>query len=79
VTAREVSKPKEIRDLLIRQITGMVRWRESVLYMHSRGIRELIEIGTGKVLSGLAKRIHREMTGISLGTPADIGALFAPA
>jgi [acyl-carrier-protein] S-malonyltransferase len=47
--------------------------------MHSRGIRELIEIGTGKVLSGLAKRIHREMTGISLGTPADIGALFAPA
>jgi [acyl-carrier-protein] S-malonyltransferase len=79
VTAREVSKPKEIRDLLIRQITGMVRWRESVLYMHSRGIRELIEIGTGKVLSGLAKRIHREMSGISLGTPADIGALFSPA
>jgi [acyl-carrier-protein] S-malonyltransferase len=79
VTARAVTKPAEIRDLLIRQITGMVRWRESVLYMHSRGIRELIEIGTGKVLSGLAKRIHREMAGISLGTPAEIGALVAPA
>ena len=77
VTAHEVREPAQIRDLLIRQITGMVRWRESVLYMHSRGIRELIEIGTGKVLAGLAKRIHREMTGTSLGSPADIGALVA--
>ncbi len=79
VTASEVIKPKEIRDLLIRQITGMVRWRESVLYMHSRGIRELIEIGTGKVLSGLAKRINRELSGVSLGAPADIGAFVATA
>ncbi|MGF1639812.1 MAG: ACP S-malonyltransferase [Rhodospirillales bacterium] len=77
VTAGEVREPKKIRKLLIRQITGMVRWRESVLYMHSRGIRELVEVGTGKVLSGLSKRIHRELSGISLSTPREIGALVA--
>ena len=75
VTAEEVSEPAEIRTLLVRQVTGMVRWRESVLCMKSRGVRELVEIGTGKVLSGLARRIDRELSGISIGTPADIEAL----
>jgi len=74
VTAEEVSEPAEIRTLLVRQVTGMVRWRESVLCMKSRGVRELVEIGTGKVLSGLARRIDRELSGISVGTPADIEA-----
>ena len=55
----------------------MVRWRESVLYMKTLGVRELVEIGAGKVLSGLARRIDRELSGISVGTPADIEA-FAP-
>ena len=53
----------------------MVRWRESVLFMKSLGVRELVEIGAGKVLSGLARRIDRELSGLSIGTPADIEAV----
>ena len=77
VTAQEVSDPAKIRSLLVRQVTGMVRWRESVLFMKHLGVRELVEIGAGKVLSGLARRIDRDLTGVSVGTPADIEA-FAP-
>ena len=77
VTAREVTDPAKIRSLLVRQVTGMVRWRESVLYMKLQGVRELVEIGAGKVLSGLAKRIDRELSGFSVGTPAEIQALAA--
>jgi [acyl-carrier-protein] S-malonyltransferase len=77
VTAREVTNPEEIRSLLVRQVTGMVRWRESVLYMKTRGVRELVEIGAGNVLSGLARRIDRELSGTSLGTPSDIEAFVA--
>jgi [acyl-carrier-protein] S-malonyltransferase len=77
VTAHEVTEPAQIRGLLVRQVTGMVRWRESVLYMRSLGVRELVEVGAGKVLSSLAKRIHRELSGTSVGTPADIEAFIA--
>ncbi len=77
VTASEVSDPAEIRRLLVRQVTGMVRWRESVLFMKTLGVRELVEVGAGKVLSGLAKRIDRQLSGLSIGTPADIDA-FVP-
>ena len=77
VTAHEVRDPAEIRLLLVRQVTGMVRWRESVLFMKTLGVRELVEVGAGKVLSGLARRIDRQLSGLSLGTPADIEA-FAP-
>lgn len=72
VTASEVRDPAEIRRLLVRQVTGMLRWRESILFMKRQGIRELVEIGSGKVLSGLARRIDRELSGVSVGTPADI-------
>jgi len=72
VTAREVADPAEARGLLVKQITGMVRWRESVLYMCSRGVRQIVEIGTGKILSGLARRIDRSMSGLSLGLPGEI-------
>jgi [acyl-carrier-protein] S-malonyltransferase len=75
VTAQEVTNPAEIRSLLVRQVTGMVRWRESVLYMKTRGVNELLEIGAGKVLSGLAKRIDRELSGVSVGSPTEIDAL----
>jgi [acyl-carrier-protein] S-malonyltransferase len=77
VTAREVTDPAEIRSLLVRQVTGMVRWRESVLYMKKLGVRDLVEIGAGKVLSGLTKRIDRELSGTSVGTPAEIEAMAA--
>ncbi|HOT82229.1 MAG: ACP S-malonyltransferase [Rhodospirillales bacterium] len=74
VSAREVAEPEEIRKLLVQQVTGMVRWRESVLYMCMQGVVELVEIGAGKVLSGLAKRIDRRLSGLSVGTPAGIEA-----
>ena len=72
VTARGVTDPDEIRSLLVRQVTGMVRWRESVLYMQSQGVSELVEVGAGKVLSGLARRIDRGLSGTTIGTRADI-------
>lgn len=74
VSAREVADPEEIRKLLVQQVTGMVRWRESVLYMCLHGVVELVEIGAGKVLSGLAKRIDRRLSGLSVGTPESIEA-----
>lgn len=76
VTATAVRDPVEIKDLLVQQVTGLVRWRECVLYMKERGVSALVEVGAGRVLSGLAKRIDRELTGLSIGTPAEIEAFL---
>ena len=72
VTAEPTSDPARIRDLLVAQVTATVRWRESVLAMRAAGVDGLVEAGAGKVLAGLAKRIDRELTAVSLQTPADI-------
>jgi len=72
VLACEITEPGNIRRRLVEQVTGLVRWRESVQYMKSQGVEMLVECGSGKVLSGLVKRIDREMTGVALNTPADI-------
>jgi [acyl-carrier-protein] S-malonyltransferase len=72
VLAAETVDPAQIRQLLVEQVTGMVRWRESVLYMKQHGVAETIELGAGKVLTGLTKRIDGEMTGRAVGTPKDI-------
>jgi [acyl-carrier-protein] S-malonyltransferase len=72
VTAAAVSDPAEIKSLLVEQVTGTVRWRESVLYMKEQGVTELLELGNGKVLTGLAKRIDKELLARSIGTPEDI-------
>lgn len=77
VTAARVSDPATIRQLLVDQVTGMVRWRETVAYLASDGVDILIEVGAGKVLTGLAKRINRDMTALAAGTPADIEAVLA--
>ena len=61
------------------QVTGLVRWRESVQYMRSNGVDTLVECGSGKVLSGLAKRIDKEMTGLALNAPPDIEAFLKTA
>jgi [acyl-carrier-protein] S-malonyltransferase len=74
VTASSVSDPLTIRDLLVKQVTAMVRWRESALYMKSQGVTTLVELGAGKVLTGLAKRIDPELSGIAVNGPADIEA-----
>jgi [acyl-carrier-protein] S-malonyltransferase len=77
VTASSVTSPAQIRQYLIEQVTGMVRWRESVIYMKTEGVTELVELGAGKVLSGLTKRIDAELTGRSIGTPKDIEEFLA--
>lgn len=74
VTASAVVDPQEIRQLLVEQVTAAVRWREGVLYMKEAGVEQLVEIGAGKVLSGLARRIDPELTGVSIQTPDDIEA-----
>jgi [acyl-carrier-protein] S-malonyltransferase len=72
VKATETSDPETIRQLLVQQVTGLVRWRESVLFMKSRDVATLVELGSGKVLSGLVRRIDKEMTGTAVNGPADI-------
>ncbi|MEC7489043.1 MAG: ACP S-malonyltransferase [Pseudomonadota bacterium] len=76
VTARPVDDPLEIRRLLVKQVTGMVRWRESVLAMREAGVDTLIEVGAGKVLTGLARRIDRDLTTLSVGTPGEVEAFL---
>jgi len=76
VTARRVEEPDVIRSLLVDQVTGAVRWRESVLYMREHGVTQMVEIGPGKVLTGLARRIARDLTGVAVQTPHDIDAFM---
>ncbi|MCH8238313.1 MAG: ACP S-malonyltransferase [Proteobacteria bacterium] len=72
VTARPVTDPEEIRHLLVEQVTGMVRWRECVLTMKEEGVDTIVEVGAGKVLSGLIRRIDGDLGAISVGTPETI-------
>ena len=76
VTAETVTDPNVIRDLLVKQVTGSVRLRESVLYMKEKGVTQLVECGAGKVLTGMAKRIDKEIAATSLSTPEDIEAFL---
>ncbi len=77
VTAEPVREPSRIQALLVEQVTGMVRWRETILRLKAEGITEIAELGTGKVLAGLVRRIDREMGVRSVGTPADIDSFLA--
>ena len=75
VTAAKVMDPDEIRRLLVAQMTGTVRWRESVLACVEMGVDRFVELGAGRVLTGLVKRIAPDAQGVAAGTPADIEAL----
>ena len=75
VRAEAVSEPDRIRDLLVAQVTGSVRWRESVLWMETAGVTEFWEVGAGKALSGMIKRIAKGAETRAIGTPEDIAAL----
>ncbi|HEY4847896.1 MAG TPA: malonyl CoA-acyl carrier protein transacylase, partial [Methylocella sp.] len=72
VLAAPVTEPEEIRKLLVAQVTGVVRWRESMAFMASRGVSLFVECGAGKVLAGLVKRIAGAPRSVSIGIPADI-------
>ena len=77
VTAEAVSDPDTIRDLLVKQVTGSVRWRESVLWMSAAGVTEAWEIGSGKALSAMIRRIDKEIAVRAICTPDDIAAALA--
>ncbi|MFQ1700650.1 ACP S-malonyltransferase [Loktanella agnita] len=77
VIAEQVTGAGPIKALLIEQITGSVRWRESVAYMAGQGVTEIYEIGAGKALSGMVKRIDRAVTATPVSTQADIVAMAA--
>ena len=77
VLAKPITDPAEIVRRLIEQVTGTVRWRESVAFMAANGVKTFYEIGAGKVLSGLVKRIADGATGAAIGTPEDIATFKA--
>jgi [acyl-carrier-protein] S-malonyltransferase len=77
VLAQPISDPAEIKKRLVEQVTGTVRWRECVTYMTANGVTHFYEIGAGKVLAGLAKRIDPNVAAASIGSPADIDAALA--
>ena len=76
VTATPVQDAISIRRLLVEQVTGRVRWRECVLAMKSAGVDRLVEVGHGRVLSGMTRRIDRELMGVNVGSPHDVDAFL---
>ncbi|MFL5255124.1 MAG: ACP S-malonyltransferase, partial [Rhodopila sp.] len=76
VSAKRETDPDRIRSLLVQQVTATVRWRESVAAMTEMGVDRFVELGAGKVLTGLIKRIAPDAAGIAAGTPADIEAVL---
>lgn len=76
VTAESYTEPTEIRERLVEQVTHPVRWRESMLYLRERGVESLVELGAGKVLGGLARRIDRGFQAVSIGEPKDVEAFL---
>ncbi len=76
VTAQPVRIPAELQRLLVEQVTVMVRWRESVLFLQSEEVEEIVEVGAGRVLTGLAKRIAPGLPARSVATPAEAEALM---
>jgi [acyl-carrier-protein] S-malonyltransferase len=75
VSAKPTSEPEEIKQLLVEQVTHMVRWRETVLLFAENEVEEVVELGAGRVLSGLVKRIDKTLASVSVGAPAEIEAL----
>ncbi|PRX03474.1 UNVERIFIED_ORG: [acyl-carrier-protein] S-malonyltransferase [Martelella mediterranea] len=76
VRAEPVTDPEEIVSLLVAQVTGRVRWRETVSWFAANEVETLYEIGAGKVLTGLARRIDRALNGVAVGAPADIDGVL---
>ena len=72
VTGKKILNVKELKDLLIEQIESRVRWRESVIFMIDKGVNQFIEIGPGKVLSGLIKRIDKNVKVSAINSEEDI-------
>ncbi len=76
ITVEPTQDPAMIKSLLVQQVTGMVRWRESIMRLKELGVRQLIEVGAGSVLSGLGKRIDRDLESISVNNPEGLKILL---
>lgn len=76
VLAAPITDPSEIRNRLVQQVTGTVRWRESITWLAANGVDTFVEVGTGKVLTGMVKRIHKDAAGRAVNAPEDIDALM---
>ncbi|MEL6921215.1 MAG: ACP S-malonyltransferase, partial [Pseudomonadota bacterium] len=76
VNVTPTTDPAMIVDDLVNQVTGRVRWRDTVEWFGANGVETLAEIGSGKVLTGLARRINRDLSGVAINTPADIDAFL---
>ena len=76
VNAAAISDPSTIKSLLVQQVTGSVRWRESIMYLAAVGVTEIWEIGAGKALSGMVRRIDRTLTCQTIGSPEDIAKVL---
>ena len=76
VNATAISDPSTIKSLLVQQVTGSVRWRESIMYLAAVGVTEIWEIGAGKALSGMVRRIDRTLTCQTIGSPEDIAKVL---
>lgn len=74
VLAKPIRDPADIVDALVAQVTGTVRWRDSIAFMADSGVTRFYEVGAGKVLSGLVKRVAEGASGVSIGTPDDVAA-----
>lgn len=72
VSVQAETDPARIRDLLVQQVTGRVRWTETIAFMKNEGVTETVEIGNGKVLSGLTRRIDKELAATNISAPADL-------
>jgi [acyl-carrier-protein] S-malonyltransferase len=77
VLARPIRDPADIVDALVTQVTGTVRWRDSIAFMADAGVTQFYEVGAGKVLSGLVRRVAEGASGVSIGTPDDVAAFRA--
>ena len=77
VLAKPIRDPVDIVDALVAQVTGTVRWRDSIVFMADAGVTQFYEVGAGKVLSGLVRRVAEGASGVSIGTPDDVAAFKA--
>ena len=77
VLAKPIRDPADIVDALVAQVTGTVRWRDSIVFMADAGVTQFYEVGAGKVLSGLVRRVAEGASGVSIGTPDDVAAFKA--
>jgi [acyl-carrier-protein] S-malonyltransferase len=77
VLAKPIRDPADIVDALVAQVTGTVRWRDSIAFMADAGVTQFYEVGAGKVLSGLVRRVAEGASGVSIGTPDDVAAFQA--